>query len=198
MGAVNPGGRKSATEIRSSNSAGANRLKTQAEYFSAMGWAPLTQMLIQNTQQRYDGEMKFKIAGDLSEDAGETFMSVNPELISGFYDFVPVDGTLPVDRFAQVTMWTQLLSQMRQFPEIMQQYDMGGVFSWVAQLGGLKNIKRFKLNVRPDQDIANDLQAGNVIGVKDVRGQIQGNGADANARAGVPGAPQLPGVGTAG
>lgn len=198
MGMVNQGGRKSATEIRSSNSAGANRIKTQAEYFSAMGWAPLSQMMIQNTQQKYDGEMKFKLAGDLSQDAGEGFMNVTPEAIAGFYDFVPVDGTLPVDRFAQVTMWTQLLGQMRQFPDIMQQYDMGGVFSWVAQLGGLKNIKRFKLNVRPDKDIANDLQAGNVVGIEDVRGSIPGNGGATANSAGVPGANQIPGVGTAG
>ena len=198
MGAVNPGGRKSATEIRSSNSAGANRIKTQAEYFSASGFAPLSQMMIQNTQQKYDGEMKFKIAGDLTQDAGEAFMNVTPDDIAGFYDFVPVDGTLPVDRFAQVSMWTQLLGQMRQFPQIMEGYDMGGIFSWVAQLGGLKNIKRFKLNVRPDGDIAGDLQKGNVVGIDDLRGTTAGNGGSPQNAAGVPGAGQIPGVGPAG
>lgn len=198
MGAVNPGGRKSATEIRQSNSSGANRLKTQAEYFSASGWSPLTQMLVQNTQQKYDSEMRFKIAGDLSQDAGKGFMEVSSKDIAGFYDFVPVDGTLPVDRLAQVTMWTQLLGQMRQFPQIMEEYDMGGIFSWVAQLGGLKNIKRFKLNVRPDRDIAKDLQAGNVVGIDDVRGTTGGNGGTPQNAAGVPSTPQLPGVGTVG
>ena len=198
MGAVNPGGRKSATEIRSSNAAGANRLKTQAEYFSAMGWAPLSQQLIQNTQQRYDGEMKFKIAGDLADNAGERFMNVDPNMITGFYDFVPVDGTLPVDRLAQVTMWTQLLGQMRQFPQILEEYDMGGIFSWVAQLGGLKNIKRFKLNVRPDQEVLRDLQAGNLVGVGDVRGSTPGNGGTPQNSAGVPGTQQIPGLGTVG
>jgi len=198
MGAVNPGGRKSATEIRQSNSAGANRIKTQAEYFSASGWAPMSQMLIQNTQQKYDTEMKFKIAGDLSQDAGESFVNVTPEDIAGFYDFVPIDGSLPVDRFAQTTMWTQLLGQMRQFPQVMEEYDMGGIFAWVAQLGGLKNIKRFKLNVRPDKDVASDLQAGNVVGLNDVRGATGGNGGSPQNAAGVPGAGQVPGLGTAG
>ncbi len=198
MGMVNPGGRKSATEIRSSNSAGANRIKTQGEYFSASGWSPLAQMLIQNTQQKYDSEMKFKVAGDLSSDAGPGFMNVSPEDISGFYDFVPVDGTLPVDRFAQVTMWTQLLGQMRQFPQIMQEYDMGGIFSWVAQLGGLKNIKRFKLNVRPDADIAKDLKAGNIVGVENVGGNSGGAGNAAGNSSGVPGATQVPGLGPTG
>jgi hypothetical protein len=198
MGQPNAGGRKTATEVRGSNAASINRLRTQAEYFSASGWGPLAQMMVQNTQQKYDGEMKFKLAGDLTQDAGAQFMNVNPEMIGGFYDFVPVDGTLPVDRFAQVTMWTQLMAQMRNFPQIMTEYDMGGIFSWVAQLGGLKNIKRFKLNVRPDGAIGRDLQAGNVIGLNDARGSSAGNGGSPQNSTGVPGAPQVPGLGPSG
>jgi hypothetical protein len=194
----NPGGRKTATEVRGSNAAGINRLKTQAEYFSASGWAPLSQQMIQNTQQRYDGEMKFKLAGDLAEDAGQQFINVNSDLISGFYDFTPIDGTLPIDRFAQVTMWTQLMAQMRNFPELMAGYDMGGIFAWVAQLGGLKNIKRFRLNVRPDGAILNDLQSGNVVGLDDARQSAAGNGGSPQNSTGVPGAPQLPGLGPTG
>jgi hypothetical protein len=198
MGMVNPGGRKTATEVRSSNTAGANRLKTQAEYFSASGWGPLSQMMVQNTQQKYDADMKFKLAGDLTEEAGQQFIQVNPDLITGFYDFVPVDGTLPIDRFAQVTMWTQLMAQMRNFPQIMNGYDVGGIFSWIAQLGGLKNIKRFRLNVRPDGAILNDLQAGNVVGLDDARRATSGTGGSPQNSTGVPGAAQLPGMGPAG
>lgn len=197
MGAVNPGGRKTATEVRSSNSMGLNRLKTQAEFFSATGMAPNSQMMLQNTQQYYDGEMKFKIAGDLM-DAGKQFLDVNPEMISGFYDFVPVDGTMPVDRFAQVTMWNQLLGQMRNFPEIMQTYDMGGIFAWVAQLGGLKNIKRFRVNVVPDDQVANGVQAGNLLGANDVRRTTGGNGGTPQNATGVAGASQAAGMGPSG
>jgi hypothetical protein len=195
MGVVNSGGRKSATEIRSSNAGGTNRLKTQAEYFSAMGFGPVIQQLLQNTQQKYDGEMLFKLAGDLMEE-GNQFTQVDAETIAGFYDFVPVDGTLPVDRFAQVTMWTQLLGQMRSMPEVMQDYDMGGIFAWVAQLGGLKNIKRFRVNVRPDAAIANDLKAGNVVGLGDAKGS--GSAGTPENSTGVPGAVQVPGLGPTG
>ena len=198
MGMVNPGGRKTATEVRSSNTAGVNRLKTQAEYFSASGWAPLSQKMVQNTQQKYDADMKFKLAGDLTEEAGEKFIQVNPDLITGFYDFVPIDGTLPIDRFAQVTMWTQLMAQMRNFPQIMSTYDMGGIFAWIAQLGGLKNIKRFRLNVVPDQQVLNDLQNGNVVGLDDARRSTSSNGGTPANSTGVPGAAQLPGMGPAG
>jgi hypothetical protein len=54
MGMVNSGGRKSATEVRTSSTFGVNRLKTNSEFYSAQGFAPLAQMLLQNTQQKYD------------------------------------------------------------------------------------------------------------------------------------------------
>lgn len=196
MGVVNSGGRKSATEIRSSNAFGANRLKTQAEYFSAMGFAPMAQMLLQNTQQRYDGEQKFKIAGDLLED-GAQFLDIKPDNIMGAYDFVPVDGTMPVDRFAQVQMWTNLMTQMRNMPEVAQKYDFSQIFAWVAQLGGLKNIKRFQVNVLPPGQASSEAQKGNLIPIGGGNGgrvQRTNGGASSNST-GVPGAGQIEGLG---
>jgi len=195
MGMVNAGGRKTATEVRSSNTFGANRLKTQAEYFSAMGFSPLASMLLQNTQQKYDGEKKFKLAGDLMEEA-ELFMTVNPENIAGNYDFAPVDGTMPVDRFAQVQMWTNLMGQMRNMPEVGQGYDLAGIFAWVAQLGGLKNIKRFKINVVPD-GTASGIPIGGANNVGGGRGgrDASPTGRDASNTTGLQGAGQVQGLG---
>jgi hypothetical protein len=163
MGMLNTGGRKTATEVRTSTSFGVNRLKTISEFASASGFDSLAQMLIQNTQQYYDQEQKFKIAGDLLSTAGQNVLMVNPEMIIGNYDYVPVDGTLPIDRYAQSTMWMQMMSQVRQMPEIMMQYDMGKMFTWVAQLAGLKNIQQFKIQVTPDQILQAQMQAGNVV-----------------------------------
>lgn len=76
-------------------------------------------------------------------------MQITPESITGFYDFVPVDGTLPVDRFAQANLWKELLMQMSRVPQVMSQYDLGKIFGWVASLAGLKNINQFKIQVLP-------------------------------------------------
>ena len=157
------GGRKTATEVRTSSTFGINRLKTIAEFGSAMGWTPMSQMMVQNTQQYYDLERKFRIVGDLAQEAGEQFMNVDAESIQGFYDFVPVDGTLPADRFAQANLWRELINQMRQFPELAQQYDVGRIFAWVAQLAGLKNINQFKIQFAPDDVLQRQAQAGNVV-----------------------------------
>ena len=163
MGMINAGGRKTATEVRTSSSFGVNRLKTDAEYMAAMGWSPLASVLVQNTQQYLDMERKFKIVGDLALEAGQQFIDVTPETIAGFYDFVPVDGTLPIDRFAQAKLWQELFAQIVRIPVIGQQYDLGRVFGWVAQLAGLKNINQFKIQITPDQQIAQDAQSGNVV-----------------------------------
>lgn len=164
MGLVNSGGRKTATEVRTSTSFSVNRLKTTAEWFSMVGFDPYSQMLIQNTQQYYSAEMKFKIAGDLMFTRGaEKFLQVTPQDIMGFYDFVPVDGTLPIDRFAQANLWKELMLQSRQNPQLALGYDWVGIFEWIAQLAGLKNITRFKLNIASPEQLAVMSQAGNIV-----------------------------------
>jgi hypothetical protein len=162
MGMVNQGGRKTATEVRTSSSFGINRLKTNSEWNSALGFAPLSQMLVQNTQQLYDAEKKFRVAGDLLEH-GHKFVEVNPESIAGFFDFVPVDGTLPIDRFAQANLWKEILLGLNSVPQIAMQYDVAGIFSWMAQLSGLKNINQFRVQVMPDQAMAAMAQSGEAV-----------------------------------
>lgn len=162
MGMVNPGGRKTATEVRSSSSAGVNRLKTIAEYNSALGWDPLSQVLVQNSQQDYDLERQMRIVGDLMM-GDPKFLMVNRDEIQGFFDFVPVDGTFPVDRFAQANLWKEILGGVMKVPQIAMQYDLGGIFVHLAQLAGLKDITQYKLDVQPDQLIQQQAEAGNVV-----------------------------------
>jgi hypothetical protein len=149
MGMLSTGGRKTATEVRTSTSLGINRLKTSAEFASTCGFDPLSVMMVQNTQQYYDMELKFKIAGDLLMNAGQSFIMVRPENIAGGFDFVPVDGSLPIDRMAQVQLWEQLMSTGMTNAQIGMGYDWAGIFQWVAQLAGLKNITQFKVQVLP-------------------------------------------------
>lgn len=173
MGMVNPGGRKTATEVRTSSSFGVNRLKTLAEYMSAVGFSQLSEMMVQNTQQFFTEERMFKVAGDLVNSQTSTTVLATPNDIQGFFDFVPVDGTMPIDRFAQVTMWTQLMGMMQNDPRVMQSYDTGAIFSWVAKLGGLKNIDQFKIKVVDDAALTGQIDKGNLVPV---------NGGDNNAR----------------
>lgn len=171
MGAPPPGGRVTATATRTSAGFGTNRLKTITEWLSASAFAPHSSRLVQNTQQYYSGEEKFRIVGDLMQDAGQAFAQVTPEMIAGAFDFVPVDGTLPVDRFAQATLWKDMFSQIGRIPQIAEQYDLGRIFAWVAQLSGLKNIHRFKVQLGDPAQLAEQAQAGNIIPLRGQPGQ---------------------------
>lgn len=150
MGMTSPSSRRTAQEIRGDQTFSVSRLKTMSEFFSVTGWADLSGMLVSNAQQYYDGAMKLKIAGEFAQMAGPAFIDVTPEQIAGDYAFVPVDGTLPVDRYAQANLWREMIAQMAQVPQVMMRYDLGKIFGYVAQLSGIKNLSRFQVEVVPD------------------------------------------------
>jgi len=158
MGAVNSGGRKSATEIRTSSTFSINRLKMNAEFMSAVGFQPLAAMLVQSTQQHFDEEMELKIAGNTPGE--QKTIKASPESIAGQFDFVSVDGTFPIDRFAQANLWRQIMVDMGSNPELAQRFDIGKVFEHVLQLQGIKNVDSFKVQVVPDAQAKAMAQAG--------------------------------------
>lgn len=172
MGMLAPGGRKTATEVRTSSSFGVNRQKTTCEWFSAMGFQPLADMLVASTQQHFSGERQIKTAGDLLGRMGP--MTITPEVIAGNFDFVPVDGTMPVDRFALANLWKELLLGAQQIPQISMQYDLGAIFGWIAQMSGIKNLEQFKVKVVSPEQIQNMSRAGNIV-------PLGGQGANAGA-----------------
>lgn len=177
MGVQAQGGRKSATEVRQSNSMAINRLKTQAEYFSAQGWAPHSQKMLQMSQMHYDSEMQLRIAGGLVGNE-QQFLGVGPDAIAGFFDYVPVDGTMPVDRYAQANLFTQMFAQIRQFPELVEGYDLPKIFAYVLQLSGIKNINQFRVEVQSDEQVASGAANGQLRSV----GGASGRGGGARPR----------------
>lgn len=171
FGMLGAGGssRKTATEVRTSTGFGVNRLKTMAEYLSATGFTKHGGKLVQTTQQYYTAQQKYKIAGQLALDAGAGFMDVRPEDIAGGFSLVPVDGTMPIDRMAQASLWQQMLSQLYKVPQIAQQYDFGRIFGYVANLAGMRNLQQFKLQPMDPMALAAQAQAGNVIPINGPR-----------------------------
>lgn len=169
MGLVSQGGRKTATEVRTSSGFSINRIKTLAEYFSATGFSPLASRMLSNTQQLLDVERKYAIAGNTLQGA-EQFVDVNPESLAGFFDFVPVDGTLPVDRLAQANFWKELLVQLARIPQLAQQWDFGEMIAYTMALQGERNVNRFKIQVQQPGMVQQQAQAGNVVPLSEVAG----------------------------
>lgn len=164
MGVLNQGGRKTATEVRTSTGFGVNRQKTITEWMSATGFSQHARKLVANSQQFYQYDAKMRIVGDTAQLAGTRFMNVTPEDIAGWFLPLPVDGTLPIDRTAQANLWKEVLMGLtRMPPQIAMTYDTSKIFAWMAQLGGLKNINQFKIQMMPNEQLANMAAAGNVI-----------------------------------
>lgn len=164
--------RETATSVRTSTHFSTSRLKTQCEWYSAVGFAPLSMKLLQRTQQYYSQEKQMRLVGDIAQ-FSQQFMMVTPDAIAGFYDWEPVDGTLPIDRFAQANLWQMILGQMQNFPEIMMTYDVAKIFAWVAQLGGIKNLAQFRLT--QDDLMQRQIQAGNVIPLSAANKELTGS-----------------------
>lgn len=195
MGTVHPGGRKTATEIRTSSTFGINRLKTNSEYFSASGWTDNLTMMIANTQQYYDDEKVFKVAGELGNQMKR--LTLTPDSIAGQFDFVPVDGTMPIDRFAQANLWKELFQALSSMSEIQGPqpfgFDLSKIFAYTAQLAGAKNINQFKVDIVEDDQLENLIDRGNVRPIDSP--SSSGNGGDAEALSRVPNSGQVSGVG---
>lgn len=162
MGMVNQSGRKTATEVRSSTGYSTSRLKTPVEYNSALGFDPLSQMMLANTQQLMSQERKFSIAGNTLETA-QRFLMAGPGTIAGDYDFVSIDGTLPVDRLAQANLWKEMLGQMARSPNVAMSWDINGMLAHAMKLAGERNIDRFRIQIGSPQSMQNAAAAGNVI-----------------------------------
>jgi hypothetical protein len=191
MGMMVQGGRRTATEVRTGTGFGVNRLKTNCEYYSSMGFAPLAAKMLQRTQQFYTEEQYFRIAGDMLRNPQR--VRVGPDMIKGQYDFVPVDGTLPVDKFALANLWKELLIGLRDFG-LAGMYDVPGIIGWVAQLAGAKNFERFRLQAAPDAVVAQNARAGNIVPLQEAAGGPGGAGQGTGGGGAAARAVQAPGI----
>jgi len=162
MGVPQRGGRKTATEVRDSTGWSVSRLRTPVEYNSSLAMDPLAQMMVSNTQSQMTVKRKYAVAGNLMATA-QSFLDVRNETIAGFYDFVPIDGTMPIDRLAQANFWKELLMSMAKSPQIAAGWDMNGMIAHVMKMQGERNIDRFRINIQSPNAIAQGVKAGNLV-----------------------------------
>jgi len=162
MGVPQRGGRKTATEVRDSTGWSVSRLRTPVEYNSSLAMDPLAQMMLSNTQSLLKVQRKYAIAGN-TLDSAQAFLDVNTERIAGFYDFVPIDGTMPIDRLAQANFWKELLMGMAKMPQLAMAWDMNGMLAHVMKMQGERNIDRFRIKINDPAALAQQAQAGNII-----------------------------------
>lgn len=174
-GIQDQGGRKSATEVRTSFEAAGSRLAAKARVYSAMAMVVLAEHQASNYQQFLSLDQEFRVLGREGQEAS---VRINPEEIDGDFFFPIHDGTLPLDRVATLDVWRQVWEGINSDPtgRMQQEYNSPAIFRFMAQLAGAQNIDEFmngptptgrpgQTAIAPDEAIARGVEAGNLVPV---------------------------------
>jgi len=167
LGLQESGGRKTATEVRTSGAAAASRLAALTRVVSAQGMSSLSNQMSLNTMQWMTSEFHVRVAGD---DGRLYPLQISPDGIAGDFFYPINDGSLPMDKVALMDIWKQIIGLTLQDPEIRQTYSVPKIFEFVAELGGVKNIKSFKIQQGSPEQIRQQSQAGNLAPIPGATG----------------------------
>lgn len=170
--------RVTAEEIKGDRFGGLSRLERLAKVAGWMALRDLSMMMASQTQQLMSEETFVKTTGQwqdvLRQEYGITDqrMAVTPFDILVNYDVFVRDGSIPGGNFADV--WTQMLPQIMQDPEIRQRMDVVRVVKHIMRSLGAKDVNQFdrkqplpamNAQVQPDEQVQKGVQAGNLVPV---------------------------------
>lgn len=173
-GIQDSGGRKTATEVRTSFEAAASRLAAKSIIYSAQALAPAAMQWTSNYQQFLTGALELAVLGPQALENGAASVRITPEEIEGDFYFPIHDGTLPLDKVALLDTWERIFTTAMQEPTglIRSRYDMGGIFEFMGTLAGAQNLSQFKI-AGPEM-MANQAQAGNIVPLTELTAQSGG------------------------
>jgi len=175
LGVQAEGGRKTATEVRTSTEAAASRLAAQARIISAQALVDLTEQMAVNTQQYMTQDFYLQVVG---KEGKENPIHVTPDQVNGDFYYPVHDGTLPLDKTALFDIWSQLFQTSLQDQELRKQYSMSRMFEQVAELGGIRNIEAMKLKTSEQADIEQERDKGNLATPDEVAQAFGSSGND--------------------
>lgn len=174
QGALRQGGPERLTkgEFQGTRGSAVSRLQRIAMIFGLQFMQDIGTMFGVHTQQYMQKATYVKIFGRHKEKLatiyGEKAIKVLPEEIAINYDVIVRDGSIPGGNFSEA--WLQLFGIIAQTPELHAQFDVFRIFMHIGQQMGAKNLEDFRKNVNnvqptvmPDQDVATQVQAGNLV-----------------------------------
>lgn len=182
MGVQRSGGpeRLTTAEFQGTQGNAVSRLQRIAQILSWQAMQDLGMQIASHTQQFRTQESWVNITGDYQRRLMETFgvqqnfpqrMKITPDDLLIDYDVIPRDGSLPGGNFSSA--WLDLFKTVTASPELAAQFDTFRLFSYIAREMGAKNVEEFRAvqtQVMPDQQVAQGVQAGNLIPLQAVGG----------------------------
>lgn len=193
-------GIRSATEINRLTQLGSQRLGVLSRVASATTIRPLVRMMARNIQDALTYEGSIRIAErDQAEVlrgmADNGFVDFDVSMLQGQIDYLVVDGTLPIEPTRSPEVWMQLLQVVNQ-TGLMMQYDTGRMVEEAIRSLGVPDVDQFKISredlerdgltpaqklalmeksrgvstVQPQEQIDQQLQAGNIVPLRIAQG----------------------------
>ena len=164
--------RLTAKEFMGTQQNAVGRLQRLASSISMQFMYDIATMFAVHVKQYISGDSYARLVGRYTEQLqakfGPNAVINTTQLLSVDYDIIPRDGSLPGGQGAQVMMG--MFELMAKSPELMMQFDVPRIFSYIASQFGVKNVDDFRRvagafqpQVMPDQRVEQQVQAGNLL-----------------------------------
>jgi hypothetical protein len=130
-------------------------------------------MFAVHTQQYMNKETYVKIVGRYKDTinnifGGKSQVPVTPYDLAINYDVIVRDGSIPGGNFSEA--WLELFKTITSAPELMMEFDVPRIFTYIATQLGAKNVEDFRRNINrmqaqtmPDEQVSRQLEAGNIV-----------------------------------
>jgi len=166
--------RLTGAEFSGTRNSAMSRLQCMAMIISMQFMQDIGTQFAVHTQQYMTQETYINVAGRYADQLmknftnGKTRGRVSPSDLAINYDLIVRDGSIPGGNFSQA--WIELFKIIGTQPELAQQFDVTRIFTYIAQQLGAKNVEDFRRNLdrvnitsMPDDQVANQVQAGNLV-----------------------------------
>lgn len=164
---------RSATEVGTITAQATQRMAITARLMDENAIQELMSQSIHNRQQFTSIARYYEIAGRLAQELGIDSIFGDLEAIQGDFKYKAISGILPEDPARSAASWTNLMAAAGQLPQLQQpgpdgrMLDFRSIFNTIAEKSGISNIEDYYMDVQvmPDEQMAAELQAGNLAPV---------------------------------
>jgi len=166
--------RLTGAEFSGTRNSAMSRLQCMARIIGMQFMQDVGTQFAVHTQQYMTQETYINVTGKYADQLmknftnGKTHGRVIPSDLAINYDLIVRDGSIPGGNFSQ--SWIELFKIIGTQPELAQQFDVTRIFTYIAQQLGAKNVEDFRRNLNrvnmssmPDDQVANQVQAGNLV-----------------------------------
>lgn len=170
QGSLRSGGpeRLTGAEFKGTQQGQFNRLNRMATVIGLQGMQDLGYMFAMHTKQFLSQDTYVKIVGTLPQELMKIQgalkngrMKISPYDLLVDFDVKVMDGSVPGGNDSgELLAVFEILSKQ---PELAAKFDMFRIFEQIAKNGGVKEIERFEARQMPDEQIASEVEAGNLI-----------------------------------